>query len=237
MEIGFDWLTITSMQRGVMPKDSSIYNPILRRFSVEAESADILKKARTYVRISHLFEGVCDTGPYERWVNNESNQIKIKNAISKEEQIEQSEYNLQQFYTASFQSKDLAWWTEQAKLLQTNALKKSALPPVSSKRILNYLSIAAYSMTNNALNVNYLEQVDKYLKIYAIVDPDNPDISYLRAVYYMKKGDQLNASKSLQESISKGFNDLKKLATDVSFKPLHGSQDFTDMLQKLMAGK
>jgi len=237
MEIGFDWLTITSIQRGVMPRDSAVVNPILRRYNAEAESGDILKKARTYVRISHLFDGVTDITPYERWVNNEANQIKIKNAIAKEEQTEQSEFNLQQFYTVAFQSKDLAWWSEQAKLLQNNAVKKTSLPPVSSKRILNYLSIAAYSMTNNALNVNYLEQVDKYLKIYAIVDPDNPDISYLRAIYYMKKGNQAEASKSLQVAISKGFNDLKKLASDNNFKPLHGSQDFTDMLQKLMAGK
>src|SRR6185503_4458054 len=111
-------------------------------------------------------------------------------------------------YYECLDQKDMLWWHDEA-----NKLKASQHNPMNA-RILGYLSLACYSLSNNALKSNDLAKAEKYLAVYSFVDPDNVDQAYLQACYYSRRGNAVGAIQSLRNAIALGFNDKAKVTND-----------------------
>jgi predicted esterase len=78
------------------------------------------------------------------------------------------EQNIKQKYIDAFQTKDLDWWKAEIKSL--NAKKKNDL---MFERLLGFISLACYSISNNSLEQNNLVVAEKILTIYKLADPTN----------------------------------------------------------------
>ena len=78
------------------------------------------------------------------------------------------EQNIKQKYIDAFQTKDLDWWKAEIKSL--NAKKKNDL---MYERLLGFISLACYSISNNSLEQNNLVVAEKILTIYKLADPTN----------------------------------------------------------------
>ena len=55
------------------------------------------------------------------------------------------------------------------------------------ERLLGFVSLACYSISNNALQQNNLDVAGKILAIYQIADPGNTDCEKFHAIYNQKK--------------------------------------------------
>ena len=118
------------------------------------------------------------------------------------------EIRLQQGYIAALREKDTLWWKNEIKGLdkKISITTDSFLQPVY-KRINSFISIAAYSFCNSALQQNDLLNADKYISVYQIVDPGNPDGYYFKALLLSKSGYTKIAGQHLKKAISMGFTD------------------------------
>ena len=99
-------------------------------------------------------------------------------------------------------------------------------------RVLSFLSISAYMNSTNAIKSNNNKDVEKYLTIYELVDPENSDVYYLKAEYYAKKDNVKKAVLNLQQAVDLGFDDFKRINNDNSFNAVKNSTDFKKILEE-----
>ena len=101
-----------------------------------------------------------------------------------------------------------------------------------SKRLLGFLSLAGYSFSNRMLTSDKLDLADMMLHFYKIVDPSNPDVAYLSAIYYIKKNDLTACIYSLKECIKLGYTDIDKLKNEENFRGIKESEEFINIFSK-----
>jgi len=80
------------------------------------------------------------------------------------------------------QQKDLDWWKKE--IANLNSKKKT--DPMF-ERLLGFVSLACYSISNNALQQNNWEIAGKILAIYQLADPGNTDCQKFYAIYNGEK--------------------------------------------------
>jgi tetratricopeptide (TPR) repeat protein len=85
----------------------------------------------------------------------------------------------------------------------------------------------------NALSRNQIENAKKYLSVYEKVDPQNPDVYFLMAEYYMlqKKPDQ--ALSMLKRSAELGYSNYENLTQNSHFISLHTNPSFKKIADKV----
>jgi CRISPR/Cas system CSM-associated protein Csm2 small subunit len=154
----------------------------------------------------------------------------VKKTMQFKADMEKRELEIQQNYAQEFTSKDLNWWNNEIK--QLNAKTRSNDPETVQmyKRILGYLSLVAFSYSNNSLNGNHLDQADMFIKLYTLIDPPNSEHSYMAATLYAKKNEMDKVIPALKEAIKLGFDDIGRLQNDPVFTSLKNNKDFQEVI-------
>ncbi|MFI5220939.1 MAG: hypothetical protein ACHQK8_01340 [Bacteroidia bacterium] len=96
--------------------------------------------------------------------NSEKKKVTITRQQLEEEQ------KLKQKYSEAFQKKDLNWWFND--MLTLRAHKNNLM----NERLLGFVSLACYTIVNNALEHNDEKAAEYILQIYKMADPDNPAV-------------------------------------------------------------
>jgi predicted Zn-dependent protease len=124
-----------------------------------------------------------------------------------------SEGMKKQFYRDSFMQKNLSWWKQEAGKLQMAGPENW-----KEQRLLGYLSLLAWSYSTQALQQANPDGAQKFIEIYGLVDPENPEPWYLEAVFNARKGKRIAAERALRKSFRLGFSDRKRLLNQVEFR-------------------
>ena len=132
------------------------------------------------------------------------------------------------------QTKNLSWWTKDIGALnQKIKTGKDKNKVLIYKRMLSFLSLAAYMQTSGALKQNALAAADFFSKIYVLVDPTNNEAHYLTANVFAKEGNSVETIKSLSEAVNKGFKDVERLKSDSSFSGMKNTKEFGDLINSI----
>ena len=144
------------------------------------------------------------------------------------------EMSIQQGYRDNFVFKNFDWWTSEIKKLkQLSKNKSDEEKAVMNKRLLNYLSLLAYMNASSALESNQPDVMEKSLKIYELVDPENSEHQYLFADYYAKNKENAKALASMKNAVKLGFNDVARMETDALLVGLKNDQEYKLLVEKL----
>lgn len=114
----------------------------------------------------------------------------------------------------ALQTKDLNWWENKYKELINQIENPSdQITSDSYSRTKALLGVVLFSKTNHAIKKPLADQtIQKFLRIYELFEPDNPDVYYFEALY------NYNLKKEYQPDLLKavelGFSDKERLATD-----------------------
>ncbi|MBN1413905.1 MAG: hypothetical protein JW973_02290 [Bacteroidales bacterium] len=129
------------------------------------------------------------------------------------------EKRLQQGYMIAFRDKDTLWWSNEIDVLneKTSRLENAFMRPVYS-RIRSFISIAAYSFCNRALMQHDLINAERYISIYRIIDPGNPDVYYFHSVLLSASGQVKASREQFGKAVSLGFSDWKKAQAELPEK-------------------
>lgn len=175
------------------------------------------------------FEGAHEWPPEDvikeaiQWINLEGNPglspvekhallLKQAPAFSKHQQyrekILQKEDAERQLLMDALVSKDLSWWTEKISALQTGTGNgKDQEMTWMNKRLLSFLSIYCYSQINSALNQDARDLAEKWIRIYAMADAENPEPMYLQSVLDLRNHDTIAYMQHYRQAIDKGYKE------------------------------
>jgi hypothetical protein len=122
------------------------------------------------------------------------------------------------------------WKNEVIKL--NDPTGKNSYELAMNRRLHRFLSLVGYSYSDRMLTSDKLDLAEMILHIYKIVDPSNPDVAYLSAIYYIKKNDLTACIYSLKECIKLGYTDIDKLKNEENFRGIKESEEFINIFSK-----
>ncbi len=127
-----------------------------------------------------------------------------------------AEYSRNSTYVSDLDKQDTTWWKQEIqKVDRLAADKKDKLQSDSYARTRAFLGILLYSKTSAAFrNQAAKDQIRKYLQIYQLLEPDNPDVYYYKALYAYQNKNSVMCIKDLTKSSQLGFNDYGRLHSD-----------------------
>jgi hypothetical protein len=238
MQYAFLWLQINEMKDKLIP----INNALLKEI-VDAEQIKItqLEKQRDFLgafigyrRLASYLDGLTDNSKFKQKAEELANSRLVRAATNHSFVIEKQETEIQQTYVPAFTNRDIGWWTKEISQLNraandTTDYEKSLM----NKRLLNFLSLLAYSNSTGALNDSPVPSAEKFLKIYTMVDPTNSEHRYLTACLWMKKNKPSQALAAFREAADLGFNDRERAQDDPLLSSLRDKKEFMDILAQM----
>ena len=86
------------------------------------------------------------------------------------------------------------------------------------QRLLAYLSLAFYSISNQLINANENNVARHFVELYKRADATNTEAWYFSAILDVREGHTPEAEKDLGRAIQYGFRDRKRLTQQIEFK-------------------
>ena len=102
-----------------------------------------------------------------------------------------------------------------------------------NQRLLGFISLAGFSISNNAIQQNNFPTAEKMLAIYKLADPENSDQPFLKACMYAKQGKEDEALQSLQHAVDLGLNDPAKILNEPALASLRQDERLQTLLSKM----
>ncbi len=183
-------------------------------------------------KIINYFDGLADVSSLKTDLSKLKTSPSVIKVINHLKEIAKKETELQSYFINAMNVQTAEWWkiqigiiNQKIKSIQDNEEK------LMYKRVLNYLSLAAYMNASGALNAGQYDQAAKFNIIYALVDPENPEHSYISATLSMKKGEQLEAIVSLRNAAELGFSEADRFESDTVMSPLKQNEKYFKILE------
>lgn len=147
----------------------------------------------------------------------------------------QAEFELRNVYVGHLGTKSVAEWRTLAGDLRAGRVAYEGRDHFSDLRILNFVSLNVYFNVDGALKAGDLVAADRFVQIYALVDPPNAEHAYLTAVLRARQNRLPEVLPALRQAQSLGFKDADRLAAEADFAPLRSDQQFAQLLADLRA--
>jgi hypothetical protein len=192
---------------------------ILRQAAQMEEQHDMYGAVNTYTKGLSFLSGIAKTGSLKRKLAGLQKTEEYKESEKRANDALELEIRLQQGYQLAMRERDTLWWKNEIRGLneKISHSNNDALQPVYS-RIKSFISIVAYSNCNGSLRQNDLRMAERYISVYRIVDPENPDVFYFNAWFLSKSGQDKAAAISFRKAVSLGFTDFKKARQEIPEK-------------------
>ena len=145
------------------------------------------------------------------------------------------EQNLKGLYGQQFQSGDINYWTKTIKDLQIKA-KATTSEGGMYQRLLAYLSLAFYSISNRFVNSNENNEAQYFVSLYKLADANNSEAWYLSAILNARNNNAKATQDDLIRAAAVGFADKNRMAQQPEFQKLAGQINF-EQIESKMEGK
>jgi len=208
MKFGFEW-----MKSGIRGQEYSIN--FYRRGIAQANSMkNILEREAACRELDFL----CQTRNLKENAGRILQEIhsnpEFQRARSMQIQEMQSELELRSFYQQAFFEKDFNWWE-----LECRKFFLKLPIPWKEQRMLGFLSLLAYSASQSSLSRSD-PSAARFIRLYRMLDPENPEAPYLEAVFQARNGNRQVAEASLRLASSLGFSDWNRFNNQAEFRSL-----------------
>ncbi|MEI6766009.1 MAG: hypothetical protein WCM76_10230 [Bacteroidota bacterium] len=234
----FVFFELMAMKDGKLAKNDDYIKTALGVAQQKIDSASSAGKKYEeyllYVKLVRYFDGLADITKQKEALAKLEASAAVKQKQKEIEYSEKKELYLQSEYMKSLQEKDAKWWkAETARLNEFVKKSQNTDEKHLTVRVLEYLSLAAYSTANALLQQNRLDEAERYIELYSIIDPDNSEYAYMFATLYLKKGEKEKSLTSLEKAVELGFNDLSRLQNDTSFTKIRAEEKYLKIVEKL----
>jgi predicted esterase len=214
------WFEFDAYHRDHGSKDNRTVREFLEKTSQQAslqeEDHDLSGAANTCNKGIVFLSGIAGTTSLEKKLAAIRKDDAFRQSMKRLDDAMKMESRLQQGYLLAMREQDTLWWRNEIAALDEKIKNghDDVMQPVYN-RIRNFLSIAAYSMCNASLNQNDLKNAERYVSIYQVIDPLNPDVYYFGSLFQSKSGHLKEARELFRKSVVLGFSDFKKAAQEL----------------------
>lgn len=236
----FYWLEFTAYRNKLSTSNTKVIAEFEQKCQQEMDlcktKMDTFGEYQQVLKLIGFLNGVSDLEKYQSRLAELEKLPAVQTEIKRVAAEAGKEQSLQQSYQKAMTEKNPAWW--KAEVVRINSIiakNKDHREAILYKRVLSYLSISGYSYSNSALRTGQLDQAQRFITIYMLVDPENTDPHYFQAQLFAMKNDPSNALKSLDKAIDLGFNDTGKLQGDTVFSKLRSLPEYQKLIDKIGA--
>jgi len=239
-EQAFQWFDMSAMKLHLISKNDSLLKVLEQKFVKEADKAHRQNKSVdeyfAYKKMINYLGGLVDIAKYADIAKDLEKSDKVQQYLRDEQTNEEQEMKVQSQFINYLSDKETDWWVSAVKQMK-EFIKKDSLAPVAlqNQRLLSYLSLASYMGASQAFKSQNDVATAHFLDIYNIVDPTNPEHSYLYACLYAKENNTAKAFSSLSDAVRLGFNDVRRMERDSNFVTLKDAPAFKELVEKIKA--
>ena len=238
MDEAFWWLELCEMRKNLSLKNDTLIKkrvtPAIQQIETYMQQKKEFDAFQLCKKTINFYDGLTDLSYCFKTYKTLQTNADVDKALKAEEVLWANEDKLKQYYVSGFQSTDFEKWKKEiAGLNQKAGNQKDKNTAQMYKRVLGYLSLAAYMQASGALKQNAIPAAEYFCKVYVLVDPANTEAYYLTADVAAKQGKTNEAISALNLSVKNGFKDLQRLQTDSAFTSLKGTKEFDDLVAKI----
>jgi hypothetical protein len=179
----------------------------------------------------HAEKNLSSVGLLETRYDKLKNSSCVKSDEQKWKGIEKNESDLQKVLAESVLTRDTIWWRQNAESYFT--AKSDGPEKYMRDRLRGYVSLLCYTYCKQAFSMNNLHAAEKLVKVYSIVDPENPEWAYMHATLFAQLGMREFVIPSLDNAVALGFNDLARLQSDPVFASFAPEPGFQQVIAKI----
>ncbi len=238
MDNAFVFFQFDAMRSKQIPVDRNLVQEFAKQNNDSIESAS---KHRNWLGLAFwlnravvYLDGIDDVEKEKEALARLKRNPQYQKHMQEEIEREKTEHEFQQSYVRAMENRGKDWWVNEINNLITaseNGDDKDQR--LMNTRLLNYLSLVSYMYATRALRSNDTESADKYLAIYEMVDPDNPEVYYLQAVRFVKLKKNKEALTELQKVAGHSFHEYYRMTHDENFAALKGNPVFQEVLKEV----
>ena len=232
-EEAFQWLDLVAMKEKTMPgnptKIKAAEKWYLQKTNSLKNEGRIFDSYEVAERGLTVLDGLTDLSSLRTLAGELRKNPVYKEQLGEMVKTIQLEMGLQNNYMQAFAGKDMEWWTAELQKLNETGTQQSE--QLMKKRLLAFLGVMAYMISDRAVNEKDIEGSAKYLEIYRALEPANPEHFYLEAKRRMIMEEQSEAINYLKLAIVLGFNDKERLNNEPAFIPLQSNPEFIGLLE------
>jgi poly(3-hydroxybutyrate) depolymerase len=231
MRTAFAGLELDAMAMGLMSRDEAEINACVvrgkQRVTAGIQVRNLIRaRQECDVAISYLNGLSGETDWFKRQaaaLDRDPAYIKQRDA---RQQLLTVEENTKAEYTQHFQQGDMQYWTSTIDGLKAKVAAKTAASGMY-QRLLAYLSLAFYSISNQLINGNQNEGARHFVQLYKMADPTNSEAWYFSAILDAREGNGRTTTADLLTAAAQGFNDRARLRQQPEFQHLAAQIDLT----------
>jgi dienelactone hydrolase len=241
MNIAFDGFQLDAIQQKLIPPIEAIISNYIseskKRVTAYLKTNNYVKaEAECKLSISFL-EGLIPNGS---WFKQEEASLKANPVYQKQWQAKQNllttEQNLKDLYMQQFQKADMNYWIKTIAGVKTNAKAQTAQGAMY-QRLLAYLSLATYSISNQLINGHQDKQAQYFVELYKMVDATNSEAWYFSALINARNHNSKGAEDDLLKAVENGFSDINRMIQQPEFQSPGTQINFTEIERKMKKGE
>jgi pimeloyl-ACP methyl ester carboxylesterase len=231
MNIAFEGFQFDAMQQALIPADEALIGRYIaeskKRLDTCYQQNQLIKAGQECVLSISLLDGLTHE---VNWFREKAASL-TKDPEYHQQRLAQEtllvkEQGLKAEYMQHFQQGDIQYWNNIIQDLQTKAGAKRP-DPAMYQRLIAYLSLAFYSISNQLINNNRNGEALQYVALYKMADPGNPEAWYFSAILNARDGHAQAAADDLQKAAGLGFKDMGRIRQQPEFQNLSPKIDFS----------
>ncbi len=238
----YTWMELHAMRDKKKPEDKDYINKKLSEYTLQL---DEIKKSgnkyKEYLQTKKMltyFKGLTDIAAMEESLKTLQDNAAVKNGIDNSLLNLKKELAMQQKYAPKINTESAAWWkNEVAYLNKFVAISPNEDEKHIVKRVLEYLSLSAYSASNSLYKQNNFVDAEHYIEIYSIIDADNPEPAFMMAQLSARKKDAVKTMEHLKRAASLGFAERTRVDNDTVFLKFKEKKGFSDIIDIISANQ
>lgn len=238
IEQAFLWLDADAMRAKTMPKDGLLIKSIQDKLVAEAQDwhkkGNTVQEYYTYKKLINFLNGLDNVSAYTDKVKQIGTSEPLRKYISNEQMQEMAEMQEMDDFRGHLSQMDQTWWSNKVADMRKTIQRDTSSPgALETERLLGYLSLAMYMGADGELKEHNYQAASYFVGLYALVDPENPEHSYLSASLAMTNHNSEKALQMLQDAVKLGFSDSKRLEKDSNFVVLHNTPQYKKLLEEM----
>lgn len=236
MNIAFAGLELDAMRNNSIAKNDSLINAFIsnskQRIDGALQHKDYVQASDECMLSMNMLSNLTDVKWFTEKNNSIHNNTTYKTQLLQQQQLFALEESKKAEYNAQFQNGDMNYWN--TTINDLNAKAKGTTPEAAMhQRLLAYLSLAFYSISNQLLNQNENNTAVYFVTLYKLADPSNSEAWYFSALLNARNNNAKAASDDLLKAVDNGFKDEKRMLQQPEFLSLQPPINFNIVEAKM----
>jgi hypothetical protein len=234
MGLAFAGLQFDAMRNGVVPKDNQAIGIYVagskKRFRAYQLTSQLIKAAQECILSIADLDGLSlQVNWFRQQAATLAKNPEYLNQRQGQQDLLAQEQNTKAEYVQHFQQGDEAYWTATIHDLQTKSVGHTPMEQMY-QRLLAYLSLAFYSLSNQLIGANDNVQARRFVELYKLADPTNSEAWYFSAVLNARDGKDHETESDLLKAAHYGFRDRARLSQQPEFQRLNPKPDLDKII-------